>query len=578
MKNINKYFLCLAIIIIFAAPAKSWSKHLAETEEQILTLRKQINNHDYNYFVKNYSAISDSDYDSLLIQLQQLENKYPRFLAYDSPTQKIGNNVSTDFKKVQHTTKLYSLGKVYSEQELSDWYNKIIENFPNKKVEFICELKIDGLTAALTYKNGEFIQGSTRGNGLIGEDVTENLKTIKSIPHKLKNNQPANLEIRGEVFIPKESFAKLKDAKHIRNSASGSLRQLDSKITAERNLEFFAYRIENSKVTKNQYETLILLKENGFKVNPNVKLCTNLEEIKEYINFWQKNREKLEYGTDGIVIKVNDFSQQEELGYTSKHPNWAIAYKYPEIQHSTQITGIEMKVGRTGKVTPVAVIKPVEIDGATISHVNLSNISEVEKLDLRQGDTVLVERTGGVIPKIIGVDSSKRQQNAKKFDCTAESSEKNLLKQNLKHWASRNCMNIIGLGEALISELVDKNLVENYADLYKLTENDLIKLDNIKNKKAEKIIASIQKSKNAPLANLIYSLGIKGVGQDAAITLANKYHSVKDLVNANEKELISLNDIGKTIAKNILNYFKNADNLTMLKNLQQSGVKGIDLN
>lgn len=578
MKNINKYFLCLAIIIIFATPAKSWAKQLVETEQQILTLKKQINNHDYNYFVKNHSEISDSEYDSLLEKLQKLENKYPQLLAYDSPTQKIGNNVSTDFKKVQHTTKLYSLGKVYSEQELNDWYNKIIANFPNKKVEFVCELKIDGLTAALTYKNGEFMQGSTRGNGLIGEDVTENLKTIKSIPHKLNNNQLANLEIRGEVFLPKESFAKLKDAKHIRNSASGSLRQLDSKITAERNLEFIAYRIENSEVTKNQNDTLNWLKDNGFKVNPNVKLCTNLEEIKEYINFWQKNREKLDYGTDGIVIKVNDFSQQEELGYTSKHPNWAIAYKYPEIQHSTQITHIEMKVGRTGKVTPVAVIKPVKIDGATISHVNLSNISEVEKLDLRQGDTVLVERTGGVIPKITGVDASKRQPNAKKFDCTSESSENNLLKQNLKHWASRNGMNITGLGEALISELVENNLVKNYADLYKLTENDLIKLDNVENKKAEKIIASIEKSKNASLANLIYSLGIKGVGQDAATILANKYHSVKDLANANEKELVALNDIGKTTAKNILNYFKNADNLTMLKSLQQSVVKGIDLN
>lgn len=544
--------------------------------EQVLNLRKQINNHDYNYFVKNHSEISDNEYDLLLEKLQQLENKYPQFLAYDSPTQKIGNNVSQEFKKVQHNTKLYSLGKVYSEQELTDWYNKIITNFPNKKVEFVCELKIDGLTASLTYKNGEFAQGSTRGNGIIGEDVTENLKTIKSIPQKLNNSPSANLNISGEVFMSKEAFAKLKDAKHIRNAASGSLRQLDPKVTEERGLEFFAYRIENSEVSKNQYETLNWLKNNGFKVNPNVKLCTNLQEIKEYINYWQNNKGKLAYGTDGIVIKINDFAQQEALGYTSKHPNWAIAYKYPENRYESQVINIEMKVGRTGKITPVAVIQPVEIDGATISRVNLSNLSEVEKLDLRQGDTIWVQRTGGVIPKITGVDLSKRQKNAQKFDCKTESNEKNLLKQNLKHWANRDCMNITGLGEALISELVDKNLVNNYADLYKLTPNDLVKLEDVEDKKAEKVISSIQKSKNALFANLVYSLGINGVGQDTAIILASKYNSVKELANANEKELVSLNGIGKITAKNIVNYFKNADNLTLLKNLQKSGVKGID--
>lgn len=576
MKKFNKYFIYLAIILTFTTPLRGWAKHLVETEEQILSLRKQINNHDYNYFVKNNSDVHDSEYDLLFEKLQKLENKYPQFLAYDSPTQKIGSNISQDFKKVQHTTKLYSLGKVYSEQELSDWYNKIVESFPYKNVEFVCELKIDGLTGVLTYKNGEFIQGATRGNGSIGENVTENLKTIKSIPEKLNITQPENLDISGEVFIPKASFAKLKDVKHIRNVASGSLRQLDPKITAERGLEFFAYRIENSEVSKNQYETLNWLKENGFKVNQNVKLCTSLKEIKEYINYWQNNREKLGYGTDGIVIKINDFSQQEELGYTSKHPNWAIAYKYPDIQHITQITGIEMKVGRTGNITPVAVVKPVEIDGATISRVNLSNISEVKKLDLRQGDTVFVQRTGGVIPKITAVDLSKRQSNAQKFDCKTESNEKNLLKQKLKHWASRDCMNITGLGETLISEFVDKNLINNYSDLYKLTKNDLQNLENVEDKKAEKIIAAIQKSKNASLANLIYSLGINSVGQDTAITLANKYHSFKDLANADEKELVSLDGIGKTTAQNIKNYCKNADNLTLLKNLQQSGIKSID--
>ena len=577
MKKISKYFICLAIILTFATPSKGWAKHLANTEAQIQNLRKQINNHDYNYFVKNNSDISDSEYDTLLEKLQKLENKYPQFIAYDSPTQKVGHNVSHGFKKVKHSSKLYSLKKAYSEEDLEDWYNKIMEEFPSKKVEFICELKIDGLTAVLTYKNGKLFQGATRGNGLVGEDVTDNIKTIKSVPEKLNEEQSANFEVIGEVYMTKENFEKLKDAKHIRNAASGSLRQLDPQITAERNLEFFAYGTGNSDTSKNQYETLTRLKEKGFKVNPSSKLCRNLEEIKGYIAYWQNNREKLNYATDGIVIKVNDFSQQKELGHTSKHPNWAIAYKYPEIKYETKIIGLEMQVGRTGKITPVALTEPVETEGATISRVNLGSIGEVEKLDLHKGDTVFIERTGGVIPQIVGVDLSKRPDNAQKLDCKIEQSEKLVLKEKLEHWAGRDCMNIRGLGEALISGLVDKDIVKDYADLYKLTENDLLKLDGVKYKTAQKLLYSINKSKKASLSNLINALGIDGVGKNMAETLAEKYSSVKEFMNADEDQLKETEGIGSVTARNIKDYFNDNDNINILKSLQQSGIKGIDL-
>jgi DNA ligase (NAD+) len=574
MKKVYKYFIVLSIILTFAIPSKSWARHLLETEAQIKDLREQINNHDYSYFINNHSKISDSEYDLLFEKLQNLENKYPQFIASNSPTQKVGHNVSSDFKKVEHSTKLYSLGKVYSEQQLTQWYNKVLENFPKQNVDFVCELKIDGLAVALIYKNGEFVQGSTRGNGSVGEDVTENLKTIKSLPLKLPNT--ADLQVRGEVFMPKASFDKLQDAKHIRNSASGALRQLDPQITTERNLDFFAYKIENN--AKNQYETLKILQENGFKVNPNVKLCKNLNEIKDFINYWKNNHDKLDYAIDGIVIKVNDYSKQEKLGYTAKHPKWAIAYKYSEEKHATQITNIEMTVGRTGKITPVAIIKPVEIDGALISKASLGSINAAEKLDLRKGDTVLVERAGGVIPKIVSIDVSKRPANATKFDYKSSQNEKSLLKQKLNHWANRNCMDITGLGKSLIAELVDKNMVKDYSDLYKLTEKDLLKLDGIKNKKAQKIITSIQKSKQMPVSNLIYALGINGIGQDTAVILGNKFKSLKELSNTDKKELNTVSGIGNITAENIADYFKNSENINMLKNLQKYGVRGIELN
>ncbi len=600
MKNTKIFSLisgCLFLLVVFfnitVFPTAVGAENVSERKESqtidpdlsqkynlIEKLKDEINYHNYLYYVKNKPEISDAEYDKLFKKLKELEEKYPQFITPDSPTQRIGSVPSKGFKQTKHKYPLFSLDKVNSFEDLKKWYTKIRKTFSEKKVEFVCELKIDGLAVALFYEDALLKNGATRGDGFTGEDVTQNIKTIKSIPLRLlppDQNISKDLHVCGEVFMPIHSFEQLKEFANPRNAASGSLRHHDPKITAQRNLDAFFYRVENLKISekpvKTHWESLGVLQKLGFKINPYNRLCQNISEILEYCSYWEKNKAKLTYTIDGIVIKVNDYNQQKALGHTSRFPLWAIAYKFPDQPFLSTLLDVQFTIGRTGKITPVAIIEPIEIDGSIISRVNLHNLNRIKELDLRLGDKLFIKKAGNIIPEIIQVKYNERKPNAPKIEYTDyEISSKALLKAKLKHWAGRDCMNIEGMGGSLVDKLVDNDLVKDPADLYTLAKEDILSLEGISNKSAANIIHAIQESKNRPLNQLINALSIDQVGKETSKILSRHFSSINQLATADYNKLIAIKGIGKKTAQNIIDYFKDPDKVLLMEKLKKYGV------
>ena len=568
---------------------------------RIQFLKEEINKHNYNYYVNDNPTISDYEYDKLFAELKQIETEHPELITPDSPTQRVGS-VSEKFLPFTHTHRLYSLDNTYNYEDLKLWYEKIQKEY-GSEIELVCELKIDGLAIALTYENGIFTRGVTRGDGITGEEITQNLKTIKAIPLKLKDN--VSLDVRGEIYMPKSSFEKL-NAENLekgeklfanpRNAAAGSLRQLDSTITAKRDLSMFTYTLVADGLNnppKTHYESIMYMKEQGFKVNPNIRLCKNAEEAIAYCKEWENKRFDLDYATDGVVIKVNKIAIQEDLGFTSRAPKWATAFKFPPEEISTVVESIELGVGKTGAITPVANFKPVQLAGSTGSRATLHNFDEIKRLDLRIGDTVLIKKAAEIIPKVIKVVDTPNHNERPIYTpptvCPAcgqkletIEGEVNLycvnplcsgqLKAKIEFWASKDAMDIDSLGPSIIEQLFEKNMVKTPADLYKLTVEDFMKLDLIKEKSATNLYNAIQESKTRPLKRFITALNIKNIGKETSDILARAFGTLENLKHAEFDKLKELNGIGEITAGEILKFFESPKTQQLLNELEKSGV------
>lgn len=576
-----------------------------QIENRINFLKDEINKSNYRYYVEENPYLSDFEYDQMFAELKELEEKYPLLRTPDSPTQRVGS-VSEKFFSHTHKYRLYSLDNTYNEEELKRWYERVCKEY-NKELELVCELKIDGLAIALTYNEGLFTLGVTRGDGVTGEDITTNLKTIKAIPLKLFSK--ANLEVRGEIYMPKSSFEKLNEEAltkgekvfaNPRNAASGSLRQLDSTITAKRDLSMFTYtgifEDAEGKQIKTHYDGMMKLKELGFKINPNIRLVKNIQGAIDYCKEWENERFNLDYATDGVVIKVNDIAIQKDLGFTARAPKWATAFKFPPEEVTTELENIELYTGKTGIVTPVAILKPVQLAGSTVSRASLHNFDEIKRLDIRIGDTVLIKKAAEIIPKVIKVMDSPIHHSLPKYEtptkcpsCDGPLVEKEgevaLYCENpncshqicakIEYWASKEAMDIDYVGPALIQQLYDREFVSNFADLYRLTTDDLMQLDLIKEKSASNIFNSIQNSKTRPLNRLLTALGIRHVGKETADILAGEFATIDDLKTASLEQLSAIEGIGEIIAKSIYDYFKYDNNLKMLEDLKELGVNPV---
>ena len=569
---------------------------------RIQFLKDEINKHNHNYYVNDNPTISDYEYDKLFAELKQIEADHPELITPDSPTQRVGS-VSEKFLPFTHTHRLYSLDNTYNYEDLKDWYQKIQKEY-GTDVELVCELKIDGLAIALTYENGIFTRGVTRGDGVTGEEITQNLKTIKAIPLKLKDN--VNLDVRGEIYMPKTSFEKL-NAENLekgeklfanpRNAAAGSLRQLDSSITAKRDLSMFTYTLVTEDLDNppsTHYESIMYMKEQGFKVNPNIRLCKNADEAIEYCKEWENKRFDLDYATDGVVIKVNKVAIQEDLGFTARAPKWATAFKFPPEEISTVIESIELGVGKTGAITPVANFKPVQLAGSTVSRATLHNFDEIKRLDIKIGDTVLIKKAAEIIPKVIKVVDTPHHEDRPAYipakvcpACNKPLStiegEVNLyctnpdcegqLKAKIEYWVSKDAMDIDSLGPSIIEQLFSRGMVKTPADLYKLTIEDFMKLDLVKEKSATTLYESIQQSKSNPLKRFITALNIKNIGKETADILAREFGTLENLINADFNKLKEINGIGELTANEIVKFFKDKKNITLLNEFKVLGVE-----
>ena len=574
----------------------------ANVKEIIKKLREEINYHNYLYYVKDAPVISDYEYDLLMQKLKKLEEEHPELITPDSPTQRVGGEVLPFFETVVHTVKMESLNDVFSKEEVFDFARKT-ENALGEEVEYVTEYKIDGLSVSLEYVDGVFTRGSTRGDGTVGEDVTANLKTIKSIPLSLKEKIPY-LEVRGEVYMPKESFERLNEKciqenkptfANPRNAAAGSLRQLDSKITAQRGLDIFVFNIQQieGKELKTHSESIEYLTYLGFKTIPIKKVHKSIESAFEEVLEIGKIRDSLPFEIDGAVIKVNNLDQRIRLGSTSKFPRWAVAYKYPAEQKVTKLLDIVINVGRTGSLTPNAVLEPVRIAGTTVSKATLHNFDYIRSKDIRIGDYVIVEKAGEIIPKVVSVVFEKRDGSERIFEmpkkcpaCGADvireedeavfrcqgSSCPAQLARNIIHFASRPAMDIEGLGEAIVNLLIERNLIKSSADLYYLKKEDLLNLPKFKEKAASNLLNAIEKSKENDLSNLLFALGIMHCGQRASKILADFYKDIDDIIKASPFEMMTLNEIGEKIAYSVANYFSQKQNIELIEKLKAAGV------
>ena len=570
-----------------------------QAEKRIKELRAILDYHAKKYYDEDSPEISDFEYDMLMNELKNLEKEFPEFVTKDSLTQKVGGNVKEGFEKVAHIVPLQSLQDVFSYDELREFDIRVRKGVTPK---YVVETKIDGLSVALEYKNGIFVRGATRGNGQVGEDITENLKTIKTIPQKLKEN--IDIIVRGEVFISTKDFELLNEEQEIlekplfanaRNAAAGSLRQLDSKITASRPLSIYIFNVQKSDTIKftSHYESLLYLEKLGFTVNPVKVLCKNINEAIKEIEKIGENREKLSFGIDGAVVKVDDLAQREILGETFKTPKWAIAYKYPPEQKETILKDIVCQVGRTGAITPMAILEPVKLQGSTISKTTLHNEDFIKEKDLKIGDTILIQKAGDVIPEVVSVVKEKRTGEEKEFvmprtcpvcgsiaireegeavlrcigiECPAR------LFRSIVHFASKNAMNIDGLGFSITKELLDRNLIKNIADIYYLKLEDVASLKKNGKKFASNLINAIEASKSNDLSRLINALGIRHVGTKTAKTLADKFRNIDNLMNATLLELAQTEDVGEIIALSIKNFFEQEQTLDIIAKLKEAGV------
>lgn len=572
-----------------------------EAKEKIESLRKEIMHHNYKYYVENNPEISDYEYDQLLKQLEELEEKYPDLVTPDSPTQRVGGEPLDEFETVEHKVPMLSLANTYNEQELIDFDERVKKNVGT--VEYVVEPKIDGAGIALYYENGVLQRGATRGDGQKGDDITQNLKTIHSIPLRLQGSELSTVEVRGEVFMTKSGFKKYnqqltKKGKqpfaNPRNAAAGSIRQLDPNIVAERPLDAFIYLISYTESPLDtQEEVLDTLQQAGFKTNDLAKKVSNVHEAISYCKQLEEKRESLDYDIDGAVLKVNSIEKQQQLGSTSKNPRWAISYKFAAQQATTTLKDIDIQVGRTGVLTPVAILKPVNVGGVTVSRATLHNFDELERKDIRIQDTVLVERSGDVIPQVVKSITEKRtgDEHKKKIpktcpicDTPVEQKEGEVaircpntmcparLKWRMQYYASRDAMDIDHLGESTIDKLLEKNMIENVADLYKLKKEDILQLEGFKEKSAENLLDSIEKSKDQDLSRLIYGLGIRHVGKYAAQLLATRFSSIDELAEATEDELKEIDGLGEKSAEAIATFFTSEENISLINRLKKYGV------
>ncbi|MGX4670441.1 NAD-dependent DNA ligase LigA [Cerasibacillus sp. JNUCC 74] len=564
-------------------------------------LTEELNQYNYEYHVLDQPSVEDAIYDQKMQELRKLEEAYPDLVHPDSPTQRVGGEPLDAFQKVEHKIPMLSLANAFNEQDIRDFVRRASQGI-KEPISFVCELKIDGLAVSLTYENGKFVRGATRGDGYVGEDITSNLRTIRSIPLVIKEKE--TLEIRGEAYMPHRSFLALNKEREVneeplfanpRNAAAGSLRQLDPKIAAKRNLDIFLYGVgewNNSKLTKHS-ERLVRLKELGLKTNPEWKKCNTVEEVMEYVDYWTKERPHLDYEIDGIVIKVDDLKQQEELGYTAKSPRWAIAYKFPAEEAITKLTDIELSVGRTGVITPTAILNPVKVAGTTVQRASLHNEDLIREQDIRIGDTVVIKKAGDIIPKVVRVLVEDRTGEEKEFhmpkECPACGSELVHLeeevalrcintncpaqvKEGLIHFVSRNAMNIDGLGEKVINQLFQANLVKTIADIYRLEKEELLKLERMGEKSVTNLLQAIEASKANSLERLLFGLGIRFVGAKAAKTLAMEFETMDNLQQATYEDLLEVDEIGEKIADSIVQYFQEQKVIDLIQELKELGI------
>lgn len=572
-----------------------------EAKKRIEELTEWIIKYDKAYFVDDNPLVPDAVYDQLFRELVELEAKYPEFVLEHSPTKRVGSEPVDAFRKVEHEVPMLSLGNAFQEQELLDFHRRVTQAIGND-VEYICELKIDGLAVSLTYEDGKFVRGATRGDGSVGEDITSNLKTIRSIP--LMIEETGKLEVRGEAYMPKRSFEQLNEERkekgeqlfaNPRNAAAGSLRQLDPRIAAKRHLDMFAYGYGVWQIPEvgTHSGRLKKLQKLGFKINPHWEICRSIDEVIAFVKKWTEQRSSLPYDIDGIVVKVNDIKQQEQLGFTARTPRWAIAYKFPAQEAVTTLIDIELSVGRTGVVTPTAILEPVFVDGSTVSRATLHNEDHIRALDIRIGDRVIIKKAGDIIPQVVRVLFEERKEGLEPYrmpdhcpacnsklvhlddevalrcinpDCPAQ------LKEGIIHFVSREAMNIDGLGEKIIEQLFDAGLIKSIADLYRLKKEDLLPLERMGEKSVQNLLTAIEASKQNSLEKLIFGLGIRHIGEKAASLLAKNFKTMDALKNATFDELVAIDEIGEKMAESVVKFFKEEKVVQLIEELERLGI------
>ncbi len=587
-----------------------------EIKQKVEKLRADINRANYRYYSLDNPEISDAEYDRLMRELQKLEADYPQFLTPDSPTQRVGATPLEAFGIVEHPVPLLSLANAFNDEELMTWYSRVKKLLGSRPFDFVCENKIDGLAIALTYENGRFVTGATRGDGIRGENITQNLRTIRSIPLSVPKDAPARFEVRGEVYLPKEGFYKINKERtaegqpvfaNPRNAAAGSVRQLDARITAKRPLQIFVYQLGWPRIKNTHWETMEQLKEWGFRTNPRSKRCQTIEQVIAYFREWNKDRVNLPYEADGVVVKINQVDLQNELGDVGREPRWAIAYKPPAVQATTKLLDIGISVGRTGTLNPYAILEPVAVGGVIIKQASLHNEDDTRRKDIRIGDTVIIQRAGEVIPEVVGPtpESQTRHDRGKEFDLLKKvfSKEKGRpacprcgeeifreageamyycsnaacpaqVERLIEHFASKGAMDIEGLGEKRAAAFYQAGLTKNIADIYALKDkkDELIQMEKMGEKSVDKLLEAIENSKKQPLTRLIFGLGIRHVGEEMAETLAHKFRSMDVLQDATLEQLLSVSAVGTKIAESVIAFFQEERNREIIRRLKEARV------